>query len=588
MKKLIFILFVVFGVQVALAQKKNKKDNERDTIKTEVINVVTSYTPTIADAFKIKKNPKFNLSKKSKKKKLKYSIFSAPVASTFVPKSGVVKGIDVGKKERLFDNYVAAGFGNYTTPFAELFLHDGTRFDNDMGFYLKYISSVDGVETTPLNSGYRNIAAKGYYSQEERYFNWKAGFNIESNQYNWYGLPTINFDDNSINAIQEQQTYNFYEIEGELSFEDSYFETITSSASYFSDDFGSSEIKLDVAPKFLLPLNGISRNLNDLSLNTSLSFLKGKFGQDYNRTIRIDYSFLNIGLHPVYRFEQEKLSVKLGAKVFMMADMENSITDFLVYPDIQVTYPVFSDMATIYLGANGDLNMNTYKFFSDENPFVSPTLFLTQTNQQYNVFGGVNGKLTSSVSFDVKASYSATEDQALFVRNNSKSDGVFNPFNGLLGYEYGNSFNVLYDDITQFSLFAELEFDLTKRITAGFSGNYVSYTTTNQQEAWNLPTTKGTVFAKYKNDKWYATMNTFYVGERKDVFYTGTYPNATNSIQTLESYMDVNLNGGYHFSDLFSVFLKLNNILNNDYQRFANFNVQGFQVLAGITYKFDF
>jgi hypothetical protein len=48
------------------------------------------------------------------------------------------------------------------------------------------------------------------------------------------------------------------------------------------------------------------------------------------------------------------------------------------------------------------------------------------------------------------------------------------------------------------------------------------------------------------------------------------------------------LNGGYHFNDRFSAFLRLNNLLHTEYQRFANFDTQGFQVLGGITYKFDF
>jgi len=52
--------------------------------------------------------------------------------------------------------------------------------------------------------------------------------------------------------------------------------------------------------------------------------------------------------------------------------------------------------------------------------------------------------------------------------------------------------------------------------------------------------------------------------------------------------VDVNLNGGYHFNDFVSAFIKLNNVLGTDYERYANFNVQGFQVLAGATYKFDF
>jgi len=42
------------------------------------------------------------------------------------------------------------------------------------------------------------------------------------------------------------------------------------------------------------------------------------------------------------------------------------------------------------------------------------------------------------------------------------------------------------------------------------------------------------------------------------------------------------------FSDRLTAFVKFNNILADDYQKFTNFNVQGFQALAGITYKFDF
>ena len=109
-----------------------------------------------------------------------------------------------------------------------------------------------------------------------------------------------------------------------------------------------------------------------------------------------------------------------------------------------------------------------------------------------------------------------------------------------------------------------------------------------QSEAWNLPTIQTAFTTKYKSDKWYATTNIFYVSDRKDVLYSATFPSNLNDVQTLDAFVDINLNGGYHFNDKFSAFLKMNNILNTDYQRFANFNVQGFQVLGGITYKFDF
>ena len=584
MKKYSFVLILIMSLGQVFSQKKPKK---KDSI-VEVINIITSYTPTISDAFKIKKTPKIILSNTTSKKKLSYSIFSAPVASTFVPKSGVVKGIDVGKKERLFDNYLALGFGNYTTPFIEFFLHQNRKFETDYGIYLKYTSSENGVKNTFLNNEFSTLNLGGFYLKEERGFTWKIGGNMYQKQYNWYGLPNISFDNNTINSIAAEQTYGFYEVESEVVFEDSYFDNIKGALSLFDDKFGSKEVGFLLKPSLKIPLGFISKNLTELELQTNINYLQGEFEQNYLNNSNIKYSFFNLGIHPVYRVNWNKLSIKLGSKIYLTSDIENSLTDILAYPDIEITYPVITNLINFYAGAGGDLYMNSFQKFSEQNPFVSPTLFLTQTNEQYNLFGGINGTISSNISFNVKASYKSNEDHALFVRNNSKSNGVFNASTSLLGYEYGNSFNVFYDDISTLSIFGEIEIDASKRFSIGATIQTNSYTTTFQQEAWNLPKIEGTIYGKYKNNNWYANANIFFVGNRMDVQYNGTFPSTIASIESLDAFTDMNLNGGYHFSDFFSAFVKLNNILGTDYDRYANYNVLGFQALAGITYKFDF
>jgi len=584
MKKYSFVLILIMSLGQVFSQKKPKK---KDSI-VEVINVITSYTPTISDAFKIKKTPKIILSNTISKKKLSYSIFSAPVASTFVPKSGVVKGIDVGKKERLFDNYLALGFGNYTTPFIEFFLHQNRKFETDYGIYLKYTSSENGVKNTFLNNEFSTLNLGGFYLKEERGFTWKIGGNMYQKQYNWYGLPNISFDNNTINSIAAKQTYGFYEVESEVVFEDSYFDNIKGALSLFDDKFGSKEVGFLLKPSLKIPLGFISKNLSELELQTNINYLQGEFEQNYLNNSNIKYSFFNLGIHPVYRVNWNKLSIKLGSKIYLTSDIENSLTDILAYPDLEITYPVITNLINLYAGAGGDLYMNSFQKFSEQNQFVSPTLFLTQTNEQYNLFGGINGTISSNISFNVKASYKSDEDHALFVRNNSKSNGVFNASTSLLGYEYGNSFNVFYDDISTLSIFGEIEIDASKRFSIGATIQTNSYTTTFQQEAWNLPKIEGTIYGKYKNNNWYANANIFFVGNRMDVQYNGTFPSTIASIESLDAFTDMNLNGGYHFSDFFSAFVKLNNILGTDYDRYANYNVLGFQALAGITYKFDF
>ena len=199
-----------------------------------------------------------------------------------------------------------------------------------------------------------------------------------------------------------------------------------------------------------------------------------------------------------------KFTPQLSSKLIKLAvDFENNLTDVLFYPDVLISYPLVKDFANFYVGATGDLYLNSFQNFTDQNPFVSPTLFMTQTNEQYNAFAGLSGKIGSDVSFDFKASYRSVEDQALFLRNNSKSNGAIPVLLAppLRGFEYGNSFSVVYDDIETIRFSAEIEMMLSKRFTLGVNAAYNNYTLTNQLRAWNLPELEAGSTLRYKQDK---------------------------------------------------------------------------------------
>jgi len=585
MKKGFLIVLILCGFNVFSQKKNNEK--VKDTVKTEVVEVVTAYNPKIADANKLKKNPSVKLLEKTKKQPLKYTIFSVPVASTFVPKSGVVKGIDVGIKERIYDNFIAAGFGNYLSPYFETFLHKHTRFQSEFGLSVKYNASFDNVENTVLNSNYSNLGASIFYKQNERYFDWKVTLNSQRNEYNWYGITPNSLPTNTINAIDENQTYNYFNAVGKIDFLDSYIDKSCFSFSYFTDAFNSSEFLISLDTDLDIPLSFIRKNLK---INTNLEYLKGEFENNYSNTNKLNYSIFTTKINPEYNNVFNGFSVKLGAKLFASFDGQNKLNNFLVYPDVKIQKEIFKESLQVYGGISGDLKTNTYKNFSEVNPFVSPTIFITQTAEKMNTFFGFNGVLNNIVSFNVSASFKNEQDKPLFLKNNSKSDGISTSANGInfRGYEYGNSFGIVYDDVKTTSVFTEISYEFSKRITLETNFQFDSFNTTSEVEAWNLPTFLGNLIAKYKNEKWYATSTILFVGDRKDVLYNENFPSNSKTLQAIPSFFDFNLNGGYLFNDKFSAFLKINNLLNNNYQRFANFEVQGFQILGGITYKFDF
>lgn len=590
MKKHI-VLLAILAISIANAQEKKVPEKAKDTIiKTEVVNVVTSYVPKITDAFKIKQKPIIKHTKETQKKELEYQIFSVPVASTFIPKSGTMKKVDLGKRERLYPNYLSLGFGNKITPFLEAYVRRNESYNSEFGAHVKFLLSVDPVENTKLSSTYYNANLNLFYAQQERYFNWKAGLNAERNKNNWYGLPTnIAFTNATISAIEEEQAYNSFKIFGNINFDDSYLEEANGSINYFSDVLSSSEFLIDADATFKFPLDNFHRQLNDLYIKTTLSYLGGKFEKSYSNQNELKHSFFTIGLQPTYKFNVQDLAIKLGAKTYFSLDLENKANNFFIYPDIEISYPIIKDFANVFVGASGDLETNTYQSLADKNPFISPTQSVFQTNKKYNAFAGIRGKLDAQFSYNFKASYSDIENNTFFALNQSKSDGTntagTNAFS-LLGYEYGNSFNTEYDDIKLVSIFGEAAFNGIKNLTVGINAQFNLYTLTNQQEPWNTPNIKGELFGTYKTNKWFAGANFFFVGERKGKLYNAL-PAQTYTRISLKSYFDVNFNGGYHFNDSFSAFLNLNNVLNNNYQRFTNFNVQGFQAMGGLTWKFD-
>ena len=231
---------------------------------------------------------------------------------------------------------------------------------------------------------------------------------------------------------------------------------------------------------------------------------------------------------------------------------------------------------------------NSYHGFVDENPYVSPTLNILPTDQQYVGYVGLKGQLLSNVGYNIKGSYTAENRKPLFLLN---PENLFRDDES--SYYYGNSFQVFYDDVKTLGIFGELNVDVNRNFSLGVNAEFYDYDTETDNPAWNLPSIKGSVFMDYQiNDQWYLGANLFYVGERDDLLAVAE-ENATPSefpaaIVTLDGYFDANAHVGYHFNEQLSIFVKASNIANSDYQRWANFRVQGFQALAGVSYKFDF
>ncbi|HBY66381.1 MAG TPA: TonB-dependent receptor, partial [Flavobacteriaceae bacterium] len=203
----------------------------------------------------------------------------------------------------------------------------------------------------------------------------------------------------------------------------------------------------------------------------------------------------------------------------------------------------------------------------------------------YEGFAGLKGKLSNSVGYNVRASYGKDENKALFKSNQFSTGATTGE-----GYEYGNSFNVVYDDVNTLSVFGELKVDVSNTFTLGITGEYFSYDTTNEAQPWNLPELKASLFSNFTiTEQLYGGASLFYVGEREDISKNIPLPfePIIEERIILDGYLDANVHVGYNINERLSVFAKGSNLLSDNYEKWLNYPVQGIQALVGATCKFD-
>ncbi|PWA08507.1 TonB-dependent receptor [Flavobacterium laiguense] len=577
-------ILLLFLSQFSFAQ------NKQENIGTEVVNVVKPYAPTISDAFKVKEVPVITNDENAKKESVKYSILPFPVASTFLPSKGNAEGVEKAKQVRLFKNYATLGLGNYGVLNAELFVTDDLNNNEYVSGMFRHQSSQGGLKDVVLDNGFYDTAIDLVYGTNEKEMAWNVNAGYQNQIYNWFGLPdnfgnTLTLPESIalVNSINPQQSYNSISVGGDIAFEEGILNNANLKFNHFSDAYSSSENRFLLTPTFKF-------DVMDEAIKTKVivDYVGGSFKSDYlgTNTTPLKYGYTNLGIVPSFEMIKEDWTLNIGAGLMYSMGTENKTNKFYVYPSVTASCKIVGDLMIFYSGAVGDLRQNTYTDFVDANPFVSPTLNIKPTNELYDVHAGLKGKLASTVSYDIKASYIYDENCALFVSNdyNEKSTNA--------NYAFGNSLSVVYDDMKTIRFYGELKADLTKGVTVGVDATFSSYYNKIQSEAWNLPAIELNSTLDFAiTEKWFAGVNLFYVGERKDQQSNTdiVYIVAPDFVPiTLDSYLDLNANVRFKYNERFTAFLKANNITNNGYQKWLNYPVQGFQVLLGANCKFDF
>lgn len=580
--------FVIFTILMLSSLTWSQKKQEK--IDTEEVNVVKSYTPTITDAFKVKETPSLNDEETNSKETVKYNVFSFPVNSTFTPEKGNAEGVENEKEDANFKNYATLGAGNYGTLNAELFATHELDREHYVAAMLRHLSSQGGIKGIDLNNSFYDTSVDATYGADAEDLSWNINLGYHNQIYHWYGLPKMFLDGNLpaanqefIRGINPCQSYNTVSLDSKIEIKDNIMDAASIKFAHFTDAFGSAENRFYVKPSFKLDF------LNDnLRMNAIVDYVGAKFEKNYlsNNLIPLEYRFTNLGFSPNYELIKDDWTMHLGFGMYYSMDGQNKNNKFHLYPQLSASHKIVGDLMIFYAGIEGGLEQNSYLNFVDVNPFLSPNLIIAPTDKKYELTAGLKGKFADNVSYNVRGSYLNENNKALF-KSNDFSSSLTNEV-----YAYGNSLKIVYDDVKTIRFYGEIKSELSEDISCGVNGVLSIYNTKNEIQAWNLPSLKLNANLDYTiNSKWYAGANLFYVGTRKDLQINNDLVYITPPVYEpiiLKSYIDLNAHIGYKHNDRLTAFVKANNITNQAYQKWLNYTVQGFQIVVGANYKFDF
>lgn len=240
---------------------------------------------------------------------------------------------------------------------------------------------------------------------------------------------------------------------------------------------------------------------------------------------------------------------------------------FVLLPNFTAEKNIAYKKLLVSAGWIGYFQKNNYKSLSETNPFIIPvsSLFNTKINE---VFVGAKGSISNHITANAKLSFLNMDNTALFV-------------NDTIAGSNQNFLVVNEPSIQALRLKGEISYSNQEKLSILAGATYTQFTklSVNNKAYGLLPLEiYSTLHWKVLND----------LTLKSDLFFFdgSYYRNQTKQSSKLTPAFDANLGAEFPVMKKLDAWIQFNNFLNNRYQRWNQYQVLGFQLLAGVVYSF--
>ena len=543
MKRIISFLIGTVFCSNLFAQKKGGGDT---TGKTVVIT--SAYKPILKPALKINFTPTTPFADTSKPALMSYSVPAQNLFFTYQPVALKPLALSVDSVLAWVNsNYIKAGYGNYSSPYLEAGLSFGDGKRSLVNFFGKHISQKGGLPYQRY--GHTTFNVTGLYGTNSN-IEWrsKIGFDNRSQFYYGYRPETLTFTKDSLHKVYNtisgmvglrNKEVNDYGI--------SYDPTLA--VSLFSDNKSGNETNFIVNAPFSKVITPAT--IVNIGFVADVTTYKKPSGEKVTNNLYY--------IAPSLSLKKTNFSINAG----ITPSWDNGVSHLL--PNFSGVVKVKDEKFVVIAGWTGSYQKNTYQSLSSTNPWIRQpeTLFNTRILEEY---AGFKGSAGSHFTYNARLSILKFNNNVLYL-NDTLDGKTFNPtletsmkairISGEIGYTVQEKFSLVGGAVIN-----------------NFSGLEIN------DKAWGLLPLEIT-----GSLRWQVLSDLQF---KSDVFiWNGAlYQTKNKNSERSGGAFDLNAGAEFTVAPHFNVWLQFNNIFNNKYERWHQYEVLGTNVLAGIVYSF--
>jgi len=523
----------------------------QDTTKRRTIDITSSFKPVLREAVKIN----FNAAPPAVDTSHPHLVYNIPSQYMFLSyQPGEMKPVAL-QRDTLTPwenyNYIKLGFGNVVLPYARMGFSFGDGKSTFINIFADQLSSHGSPEFQ--KSSLTDVKIAGTYKTQNN-LEWNGSLGFKNDEYYLYGFP----DTVKYTADQLRQTFQTVEFNGSLrntvptEFGLLYHPNLKFSV--FSDNHTPQGMETNAVLN--LPL--------EKTIGKEFAFDLGFTADLTHYNLPVSTSAQNNNIYLVTPgFLVKTTNLFLQASVIPSWDKQQV---FHLLPNFVANISTNDQRFTFQLGWIGYYDKGSYQRFESINPWLAQPDTLENTRMQER-YAGFKGSLDNHFSYAAKVGFLQYNNMPLFVNDSINGGKDFQiryatsmealQLHGEVSYMQGEAFNV----------------------TAGVNIN--QYTDIKGQ-----PTAWGLLPFEFKTALKWEAFKDFWA--KVDLYtFDGAQYRAPNGV-SFKGGTGTDLNAGVELRVLqqWNLWFQMNNIFNDKYERWHQYQVYGSNVLVGVVFSF--